>query len=135
MRQAIAWRTALLTGLLIVLVILGLTRGFAAQEPGHVPRIAFLDLNYPPAAGEPTPLLDAFRHGLREHGWVEGHTIAIEWRWAEGSLERFADQVAEVLRLPVELLVVPNAQTAGIAKPAASTMPMLVLGAGKLVEN
>src|SRR4030095_5735264 len=101
MRHSIAWRTALLTVMLIVLVTLGLPLGFAAQRPGHIPRIAFLDLNYPPAAGEPTPLLDAFRHGLLEHGWVEGHTIAIEWRWAEGSLARFADPVAEVLRLPV----------------------------------
>jgi len=132
MRHALAWRTALLTVLLIVLVTLGLPRGLAAQQPGHVPRIAFLNLNSPPAAGEPTPLLDAFRHGLRDHGWVEGHTIAIEWRWAEGSLERFADQVAEVLRLPVEMLLVPNAQTAMIAKRATSTIPILVLGAGTL---
>src|SRR5215468_1953201 len=135
MRHAIAWRTALLPVILIVLVPLGLPRGLAAQQPGHVPRIAFLNLNSPPAAGEPTPLLDAFRHGLRDHGWVEGHTIAIEWRWAEGSLERFADQVAEVLRLPVEMLLVPNAQTAGIAKQATSTIPILVLGAGTLLDN
>src|SRR5215475_8926597 len=135
MRHAIAWRTALLTGMLIVLVTLGLPRGLAAQQPGHVPRIAFLNLNSPPAAGEPTPLLDAFRHGLRDHGWVEGHTIAIEWRWAEGSLERFADQVAEVIRFPVEMLLVPNAQTAMIAKRATSTIPILVLGAGTLLDN
>src|SRR5262245_30428855 len=135
MRQAIAWRTALLTGLLIVLVILGLTRGFAAQEPGHVPRIAFLDLNYPPAAGEPTPLLDAFRHGLREHGWVEGHTIAIEWRWAEGSPERFAALVAEVLGLQVAVLVVPNSRTTWIAKRATSTIPIVVVGGGGMLTN
>jgi len=51
MRHAIAWRTALLTVMLIVLVTLGLPLGLAAQRPGHVPRIAFLDLNYPPAVG------------------------------------------------------------------------------------
>src|SRR5262249_735145 len=44
MRHSLAWRTALLTVLLIVLVTLGLPRGLAAQRPGHVPRIAFLDL-------------------------------------------------------------------------------------------
>jgi putative ABC transport system substrate-binding protein len=135
MRHAIAWRTALLTVMLIVLVTLVRPPGFAAQQPGYVPRIAFLDLNYPPAAAEPTPLLDAFRHGLLEHGWVEGHTIAIEWRWAEGSLERFADQVAEVIRLPVEMLLVPNGQTALIAKRATSTIPILVLGAGTLLGS
>ena len=135
MRHAIVWRTALFTVMLIVLVTFGLPLGLAAQRPGHVPRIAFLDFNYPPAAAEPTPFLDAFRDGLREHGWVEGHTIAIEWRWAEGSLERFADQVAEVIRLPVEMLVVPNGQTAGIAKQATSTIPILVLGAGTFLES
>src|SRR5215510_12548587 len=135
MRHAIAWRTTLLTVILIVLVPLGLPRGLAAQRPGHVPRIAFLDLNDPPAAGAPTPWLDAFRHGLLEYGWVEGHTIAIEWRWAGGSLERFADQVAEVIRLPVEMLVVPNGQMARIAKRATSTIPILVLGAGALLES
>jgi len=134
MRHAIAWRTALLTVILLVLGTHGLSRGLAAQRPGQVPRIAFLDFNPPPAAGEPTPMLDAFRDGLRDHGWVEGQTIAIEWRWAAGSLERFADQVAGGLRLPVELLVVPNGQTAGIAKQATSTIPILVLGAGTLLD-
>src|SRR5262249_11719094 len=135
MRHAIVWRTALFTMMLIVLVTFRLPLGLAAQRPGHVPRIVFLDFNSPPAAGEPTPGLDAFRDGLREHGWVEGHTIAIELRWAEGSLDRFADQVAEVLRLPVELLVVPNGQTALIAKQATSTIPILVLGAGGLLGS
>src|SRR5215510_16341145 len=116
MRPYVVWRTKLLTGMLVALALLVFPLRAAAQQPGHVPRIAFLDLNDPPAAGEPTPFLDAFRHGLLEHGWVEGHTIAIEWRWAGGSLERFADQVAEVIRLPVEMLVVPNGQMAMIAK-------------------
>src|SRR5215831_11982726 len=135
MRHIIAWRTKLLTVMLIVLTTLSLPLVATAQRPGQVRRIAFLGLNFPPSPSEPTPFLDAFRQGLREHGWVEGHTIAIEWRWAEGSLERFADQVAEVLRLPVELLVVPNGQTAGIAKQATSTIPILVLGAGGLLGS
>ena len=61
-----------------------------AQRPAHIPRIAFLELNPPPAASEPTPFLDEFRQELRARNWVKGHTIAIEWRWAAGSLERFA---------------------------------------------
>ena len=72
----------------------------------------------------------AFRHELRERGWVEGHTIAIEWRWAEGSLERFASLVDEVIRLQVEVIVVPNATSAGIAHKATSTIPIVVIGGG-----
>jgi ABC-type uncharacterized transport system substrate-binding protein len=135
MRPYVVWRTKLLTGMRVALATLVFPLLAAAQQPGHVPRIAFLDLNPPPAAAEPTPLLDAFRQGLLEHGWVEGHTIAIEWRWAGGSLERFADQVAEVIRLPVEMLLVPNAQAAWIAKQATSTIPILVLGAGTLLDS
>src|SRR5262249_26394547 len=107
----------------------------AAQRPGHVPRIAVLELSSPPSASEPTPWHEAFRHGLRERGWVEGHTIAIEWRWAEGSPERFAALVAEGLRLQVEVLVVPNSRAAMIAKQATSTIPIVVVTAGGLVEN
>ena len=87
-------------------------RATNAQQPGHVPRIAVLNAGFPPAASASTPFRDAFRHELRERGWVEGHTSAIEWRWAEGSLDRFASLVAEVIRLPVEVLVVPNTTTA-----------------------
>ena len=74
----VVWGTKLLTEILLVLTTLVLPLVAAAQRPGHVPRIAFLDLNFPPAPSEPSPLHDAFRHGLRERGWVEGHTITIE---------------------------------------------------------
>jgi putative ABC transport system substrate-binding protein len=106
-----------------------------AQRPSHIPRIAFLELNFPPSAPEPTPFLDTFRQGLRERGWVEGHTIAIEWRSAEGRPERFAPLVAELVRLPVEILVVPNAWTAVIAKKATTTIPIVVVNAGDLLDN
>src|SRR5262245_12538112 len=96
MGHSIAWRTALLTVMLIVLTTLSLSLVAAAQRPGHVPRIAFLGLNFPPSTSEPLPVLDGFLQGLRERGWVEGHTIVIEWRWAEGSLARFATLVTEL---------------------------------------
>jgi putative ABC transport system substrate-binding protein len=121
--------------ILVVLTILGLPLVAAAQRPEHVPRIAYLGFNFPPSASGPTPFLDAFRQGLREYGWVEGHTIAIEWRWAEGSLERFATLVAEVVRLQVEVIVVPNYATAVIAKQATTTIPIVVVSAGGLLES
>ena len=135
MGHYVAWRTELLTGIIVVLTALVLPLVAAAQRPGHVPRIAVLDLNFPPAASESAPLLDAFRHELRERGWVEGHTIAIEWRWAGGSLERFASLVAEVIRLPVEVLVVQNRATASIAHKATTTIPIVVVSAGGLLES
>ena len=135
MRHSAAWGIVLLTGILVVLTILVLPLVAAAQRPSHIPRIAVLGLNFPQSASEPPSLLDAFRHGLRKRGWVEGHTIVIEWRWAEGSLERLAILVTELVRLPVEVLVVPNAQTAKIAKVATTTIPIVVTGAGDLLTN
>jgi putative ABC transport system substrate-binding protein len=120
MRHSVAWRTELLTVMLIVLTTLGLPLVAAAQRPGQAPRIAFLDLNFPPAPSAPSPFLDAFRYGLRERGWVEG------------SFERFTSLVAEVLRLPVEMLVVPNSQTARIAMEATTTIPIVVVAGGGL---
>src|SRR5262252_8550001 len=113
MRHHVAWGTELRTVMILVLTALVLPLVAAAQRPAQVRRIAFLGLNFPPTASQPTPFLDTFRQGLRERGWVEGHNLAIEWRWAEGNLDRFATLVAELVRLPVVVLVVPNATTAG----------------------
>jgi putative tryptophan/tyrosine transport system substrate-binding protein len=132
MGHYVVWRTKLLTGMLVALTVLVLPLRAAAQRPGHVPQIAFLGLTSPPAASEPTPFLDAFRQGLRERGWVEGHTIAIEWRWAEGNLDRFTSLVAEAVALPIKVLVVPNATTALIAKKATTTIPIVVVTAGSM---
>lgn len=120
--------------ILLAFTVFGMPWWATAQRPAHVPRIAYLGIESPPAASEPTPFLDPFRQALRERGWVEGHTIAIEWRWAEGSLERFATLVAELIRLPVEVLVVPNATAARVAKEATSTIPIVVVGGSPLVE-
>ena len=74
----------------LTLIILAAPLAAAAKQPAHVSRIAFLGYNFPPSAAESTPFPEAFRQGLRKRGWVEGDTITIEWRWAEGSLQRFA---------------------------------------------
>ena len=131
------WYSAVGCIVTLILGLLGTPLPAEAQQPKKVPRIAVLDLNFPPSASEPTPLLnpDAFRQELREHGWVEGDTIAIEWRWAEGSLERFATLVAELVRLPVEVLVVPNVTTARLTKQATTTIPIVVVAGGSLLET
>jgi putative tryptophan/tyrosine transport system substrate-binding protein len=79
--------------------------------------------------------LEAFRDGLRERGLVEGDTIVIEWRWAEGSRDRFATLAAELVQLPVKVLVVENTTTASMAKKATTTIPIVVAGGGALLET
>ena len=73
-----------------------------AQQAGKQPTIGFL--------GSTTPLVEsqrvaAFVQRLRQLGWIEGHNLAIEYRWAEGRNERFAEIAPEFVRLKVDLIV------------------------------
>jgi putative ABC transport system substrate-binding protein len=72
-----------------------------AQHPGNVPTIGFLGSTTPAAQSE---LTAAFVRRLGELGWIEGRTVAIEYRWAEGRSGRFAELAAELVRLKVEAL-------------------------------
>jgi len=121
--------------MILLLTALGLPLiAGAQQQPGQVPRIGFLGRNFPPSASAPMRYLEAFRNGLRERGLVEGDTIVIEWRWAEGSRDRFAALAAELVQLPVKMLVVENATAASMAKKATTTIPIVVAGGGSLLE-
>ena len=67
-----------------------------AQQPAKVPIIGFLGPGTPSAW---SAWIAAFVQRLRELGWIEGRTLAIEYRWAEGSPERFGEIAAEFVRL------------------------------------
>jgi hypothetical protein len=64
------------TALLVVLTIFALPLLAIAQQLAQVRRIAFLGLNFPPAASQPTPFLDEFRQALRDRGWVDRILLA-----------------------------------------------------------
>ena len=74
----------------------------AAQQAGKVPRIGFLSLTSP---SDRPPLLAAFRQRLRELGWVEGQNIVIDYRYAEGRVDRLPNLAAELVRLKVDLII------------------------------
>ena|SRR5205809_7102422 len=73
-----------------------------AQQPTKVPRIGFLGTASPSTI---SARLEAFRQGLRELGYVEGKSIVIEWRSAEGKLDRFPALAAELVSLKVDVIV------------------------------
>ena len=75
-----------------------------ARQPGKLPTIGFLgSVSVPAAQGR---WVAAFL--LRELGWTEGRTVAIEYRWVEGRSERFAEIAAEFIRLKVDVLGTPR---------------------------
>ena len=91
---------------LLVLFTLGMLaapRMSTAQQPAHKPRIGVL---VTPSPASMSPNLEAFRRGLHAHGWLEGQNITIEYRWAEGHVERLPALAAEFVRLKVDLMVV-----------------------------
>ena len=96
-----------------------------AQQAGKVPRIGFLSLTSP---SDRPPLLDAFRQRLRELGWVEGQNIVIDYRYAEGRVDRLPDLAAELVRLKVDLIVASvGTQGATAAKNATETIPIVMI--------
>ncbi len=96
-----------------------------AQQAGKVPRIGFLSVTSP---SDRPPLLDAFRQGLRELGWVEGQNIVIDYRYAEGRVDRLPGLAAELVRLKVDLIVASaGTQAATAAKNATETIPIVMI--------
>ena len=99
----------------------------AQQQPGKLPTIGY--------SGGGTPLTEsqrvaAFVQRLRELGWTEGRTVAIEYRWAEGRNERAAEIAAEFVRLKVDVIVTYATPPTLTAKQATSAIPIVFAVAG-----
>ena len=94
-----------------------------AQQPKKVSRIGFLSVTSPSTISDRT---EAFRQGLRELGYVEGKNIVIEWRWAEGKLDRLPDLAAEIVHLKVDIIVSPGPAVTLVLKDATKTIPIVM---------
>jgi putative tryptophan/tyrosine transport system substrate-binding protein len=98
-----------------------------AQQPGKLPTIGYFGLGTP--ASE-SPWTAAFVQRLRELGWIEGRTVVIEFRWAEGRSHRYAEIAAEFVRLKVDVIVTDGNQSTLVAKQATSIIPIVFALAG-----
>jgi putative ABC transport system substrate-binding protein len=98
-----------------------------AQQPTKLPTIGLLGQSTRSAASEWTA---AFVQRLRELGWIEGRTIAVEYRWAEGREERFAEIAAEFVRLKVDVIVTSGTPAVMASKKATSVIPIVFATAG-----
>jgi putative ABC transport system substrate-binding protein len=98
-----------------------------AQQPGKVPTIGFLVAGTPSSHGQ---WVAALVQRLRELGWIEGRTIIIEYRWAEGRTERFAEIAAEFVRRKVDVIVTSATAAIVAAKRATSAIPIVFAAAG-----
>ena len=99
----------------------------AAQQPGKVARIGFLDAS---TASGSAVLTQAFRQELAKLGWIEGKNITIEYRFAEQKSERVPELAADLVSLKVDLIVVSAVPQALAAKNATTTIPIVMANAG-----
>jgi putative ABC transport system substrate-binding protein len=95
-----------------------------AQPPRQVPRIAFLSQASREAIAD--DYFEPFRQALRELGYVEGQTIALEFHWAQGRLERQQELAAELVRRQVAVIVTLGPSATRAAKNATSTIPIIM---------
>ena len=103
-----------------------------AQQAARLPTIGFLGQSTPVVESE---RLDAFLKRLRELGWIEGRTVAIEYAWGQGSSERFAEIAADFVRLKVDVIVTSGTANVIAAKQATSVIPIVFAAVGDPVGN
>jgi putative ABC transport system substrate-binding protein len=93
-----------------------------AREPGTLPTIGFLGST---TASIASSWVAAFVQRLRELGWIEGDTVAIEFRWAEGRKQRADELAAELVKLQVDVIMTYGTQTVQAAKQATDSIPIV----------
>jgi putative ABC transport system substrate-binding protein len=98
-----------------------------AQQPGKVPLVAILSSGSPGPAGTYSLTLEAFRQGLRELAYVEGKNILLEYRYAEGRLDRMPSLVSELVQLKPAVILVAAVPAIRAAKQATKTIPIVII--------
>jgi putative tryptophan/tyrosine transport system substrate-binding protein len=118
-------------GLLVVFVTLVASGAVVAQQPAKMAKIGVL-VSSTQALNAPRD--EALRRGLRDFGYEEGKNIVMDYKYAEGKPERFAQLAKELVAEKPDVIVVGGTAVAVAAKNATSTIPIVVAGAGDLVE-
>src|SRR5215831_7996972 len=116
----------------LVALLLTFSIPVEAQQPVKIPRIGYLAANSFSAF---SARIEAFQQGLRDLGYVEGKTIVIEWRSAEGKLDSLPTLAAELVRLKVDIIVTGGLGATGPAKKATATIPIVMTQDSDPVAN
>jgi putative ABC transport system substrate-binding protein len=120
-------------GILAIAFTFGLGGAVAlAQQSAKVPRIGYLDAV---SLSVNAARVEAFRQGLRKLGYVEGKNIFIEWRSADGKLDRLPALAAELVHLKVDIIVTGGRSATRAAKEATSTIPIVMTQDSDPVAN
>src|SRR5438132_14013302 len=118
--------------ILVVALSLDLAYFAQAQQQTKIPRIGYLSGNF---LSSESARIETFRQGLRELGYVEGKNIFIEYRYAEGKLDRLPALAAELARLKVDVIVTTSPSPTRAAKEATVTIPIVFAQDGDPVAS
>jgi putative tryptophan/tyrosine transport system substrate-binding protein len=121
-------RRELLTGASLSFV--AMPRIAKGQQVGKVYRVGVLS----GGPAKPNPVFDAFRQSLSALGWVEGRTITIEARFADGKMDRLAHLAMDLVRLDVHVIVAGPSTVAQAAHQATTTIPIVMAGVGDPIK-
>src|SRR5262249_49161915 len=114
------------------MLILVVVQTVEAQQPTKVPRIGFLG---GASASSYAVRIDAFRQRLNELGYIEGKNIVIEYRYAEGKLDRLPDLAKELVSLKPDVMVAAPTPSVLAAKKASATIPIVFVAVGDPVGS
>jgi putative tryptophan/tyrosine transport system substrate-binding protein len=121
--KKVGWSLILIAAVLLTVAVIA-----EAQQPKKVSRIGYLS-NTDPSSDSPRS--EGIRLALRELGYIEGQNIAIEYRYAEGKRDRARELAAELVRLKVDIILVPSGLgTIQAAKNATKTIPIVMAAEG-----
>ena len=102
-----------------------------AQQPAKLPIIGFLSSASP---ANRASLITAFRQGIREGGYIDGKSVAIEYRWAEDQYDRLPDLGADLVRREVAVITSTDSPSTVAAKAATTTIPIVFMSGGDPVQ-
>ena len=122
------WLRAMPLLVIVVLAIFVAPRIPKAQQATRGHRIGYLSPGFAPAR---LSTLEALRQGLRDLGWVEGENLTIEYRVAEGEVERLPALAAELVQVPVEVIVAGGSAAIHAAQHATRTIPIVMATANE----
>jgi putative ABC transport system substrate-binding protein len=114
-------KKAAVSSILIVVALLTLALIAGAQQPAKIPRVGILFIG-----GRDQPHLEAFKQGLRERGYTEGKNIVLDYRYAEGNVDRLPSLAAELVQLKVDVIVTTSGNSARAARQATRAIPIVL---------
>jgi ABC-type uncharacterized transport system substrate-binding protein len=114
-------------GVLSAIFFFACFRAAEAEQAGKAAKIGLLFVG---ESSPPSPNIDAFRQGLRDVGYIEGKNIILEYRYADGKLERLAELAEELVRLPVDVIVTAASPAIHAARKATDRIPIVFAASG-----